>query len=100
MKLNNTPDKESVEFLYYIMTEFVSGNISPRVFCDEFYECFDIGIETSLLSSTEIKEFERLSEVAGRFSEFEEDRAKYPNAYSDEVELKEVVVNIKSKLKR
>lgn len=98
MQSKNKPNKQAVEYLYYLMKELISQNITPRSFCDEFYECFDIGIDLSLLNPKEQQEFEKLSNVAGRFSEFEEDRVKFPNAYCDENKLKSIVIEVMSSL--
>jgi hypothetical protein len=97
MQLN---DKSSPLYLYELIEMFIGGRVSPREFCDLFYECFDLGIDLSLLSDVERREFERISDVAGRFSEYEEDRKQFPKAYSDEDELQETVLSAVSELRQ
>jgi hypothetical protein len=97
MQLN---DKSSLLYLYELIEMFIGGRVSSSEFCDLFYECFDLGIDLSLLSDVERSEFERISDVAGRFSEYEEDRKQFPKAYSDEDELQETVLSAASKLRQ
>lgn len=99
MQLNNQPDKRSKNYIYHLMKELVKKEISPRKFCNEFYECFDLNIDLNLLSEVEKKQFESLSDVAGRFSEFQEDIDKFPKAYSDEKELRKKVGEVCTFLK-
>lgn len=100
MQLNNTSGKNTPEYIYSLMEQFINGDISARKFCDLFYESFGLEMDLSLLSGNERKEFERLSEVSSRFSEFDEDRVNFPNAYSDENELLERVLSVQANLKK
>lgn len=100
MQSNNIFNNNTPEYIYHLMDQYIKGYISAREFCDLFYESFDVEIDLSLLTSDERNEFERLSEVSSRFSEFEEDRSKFPNAYADENELMKRILSVRSNLSK
>ena len=60
---------------------YLSGNISDKVFCDEFYYSYDLEIDLDTLTNIEKKAFSELSTGSDRFSEFEEDHIKYPKGF-------------------
>lgn len=90
--------KDDKRYLYWIIEEYLENHISSRVFCDSFYEAYDLELNSRDLSSIELKVFSQLGTIANRFSEFQEDIDQYPGVYFSEVELKEAIMSAKKKL--
>lgn len=84
-------DKNDKRRLVWLMEQYVTRKIGERKFCDEFYYAYDLELDHRLLSPNENKIFSNVSNVAGRFSEFEEDHALDDRAFSTEEELRSVV---------
>ncbi len=85
--------------LYYLMDMFIMSQITPSVFCDEFYYSYDLEIDTLSLSNIEQSVFSELSYVSSRFSPFNEDHEKFPNGFFTEQELRQKIIESKEKLK-
>jgi hypothetical protein len=81
------------------MEMFLSGKMSATSFCDDFYYSYDLEIDYDSLTSLEKINFQNLSEVAGRFSEFKEDHENYPGVFYTERELYQKVLETKENLK-
>jgi hypothetical protein len=77
--------------LYWLSEQYLSRHIDERTFCDEFYYSFDLVLDKNSLSEDEIKLFSSVSDVASRYSEFEEDHKLNALAFSTTDELRSVV---------
>lgn len=84
--------------LYQLMDMFIMSQITASVFCDEFYYSYDLEIDSTMLSNKEQSAFSELSIVSSRFSPFESDHDRYPNAFFTEKELRQKVIETKEKL--
>lgn len=87
-------DKEK---LYYLINEFIKGNYTPSVFCDEFTVQYDIETDYSILNDEENKCFGELSDMTARFSDDKED-LKIPNLYYSEQQVRTKVHEVAEKL--
>lgn len=85
--------------LYWLIDEYLAGNINESIFCDEYYYSYNLEIESNMLNSKEKQAFGELGEVAVRFSPFEEDYKIALNAYYTVDELKQKITETKEKLK-
>ena len=81
--------------LYILVNFYLKGEINEVTFCDEFYKAYNLGEVEERLEETEDSIFNPLSEVAGRFSEFESDHEKYPDVYYTKAELAEKILETK-----
>lgn len=84
--------------LYWLIDEYLSKRVTARTFCDEFYYCFDLGLDMSLLSDVELAAFLDLSNVKSRFSWSREDIEQYPGVFYSESELHDKIVETKARL--
>ena len=82
--------------LYWLMEQYLLNKISARVFCDEFYYCYDLELNADTLTPQELKIFRAVSIVANRFCEYEEELEKYPGVYFSEKQLKQKVLKVKA----
>jgi|ERR1700733_4661251 len=80
-------EKNDKRKLYWLIDQFLIGKINSRTFCKQYYECYDLELNTDLLTKLEKNAFSSLSEVVNRFSEFKEDLSKYPRAFFNEEQL-------------
>jgi hypothetical protein len=78
---------------------FLTSQITASVFCDEFYDSYDLEIDINTLSNIEQTAFSDLSNVSSRFSPFEDDHEKFPNGFFTEKELRQKIIETKEKLK-
>ena len=85
--------------LYWLMGQYVSNKITARTFCDEFYYCYDLELNSNELDDKEQRAFSRLSIVINRFSEFKEEHILYPGTYFDESQLHKKVIETINSLK-
>jgi len=74
------------EQLWYLINGVVDGSYEVRIFCDEFERIYNFETDKAQLTEQEKSEFEELSRMAARFSEFEED-LKIPNMYFSKEEI-------------
>ena len=86
------------EQLYYLINGVLEGAYTIKTFCTEFARIYDLEIDYEQLSEQENSEFSDLSEMAGRFSDDEEE-LKIPNMYFRESDIIDKVKEIKEKLK-
>ena len=98
MPKTTTPAKIDKKRLYWLMNYYLKGEIDAWTFCNEFYECYDLKLDSKTLTNIEGKAFAALSLIAGRFSNIEEDLRKYPGTYFTEDELKQKVLETKELL--
>lgn len=86
--------------LYQLIEMYLSNKISTTVFCDEFYNCYDLELDKSNFSEIEIQKFEELNKVSSRYSQYEEDFKLDPKAFATDEEVyekvKETQYNLKS----
>lgn len=85
-------EKNDKRRLYWLIHAFIEESMSASEFCDEFYYSYDLQIDKNVLSDLEKKVFLAIDSIASRYSEFQEDHVLYPNAYTTELELREVVM--------
>ena len=85
--------------LYWVIDMYLSEKINEPAFCNEFYYSYDLELDHSTLTPEEKKAFYELGEVAGRFSEFEEDHQNAPGAFFTKEELRNKILETKSVLK-
>lgn len=78
------------EKMYYLITSYLEGGYNTDTFCDLFTDTFNLELDGSLREKEE-QVFEDLRKITCRFSPFEED-LKIPNAFSDEQEVKDKVI--------
>jgi len=80
--------------LYWLIDQYLSGKMSAWDFTRELHVSYDISIEYEDLTELEDETFLDLSNVAGRFSPFEED-LRDPGAHYSEAELHVKVIETK-----
>jgi len=84
--------------IYQIINMYLSNKIDAWAFCDEFYYCYDLEIDSRNLSDIEKKLFSELSIIAGRFTKFEDDLKQYPGTYFSEEQLRKKVFEVQEQL--
>lgn len=92
-------EKNKKRRLYLLMEQYLLNRITARIFCDEFYYCYDLDLDSNTLNEQEQKAFKELAIVTNRFSEFKEDHEKYPGTYFDEAKLKKKIIETNDILK-
>jgi len=92
-------EKEDKRRLYWLIDQYLSGKITERVFCDEFYYCYDLEMDYTTLTEFEHRIFSELSTITGRFSEYEEDHKLDARAFYSVEQLREKIIETKEKLK-
>lgn len=93
-------DKKDKQRLYWLIDEYLLGKIDEPTFCDEFYYSYDLEIKNGMLNDVERGAFFELSEVAARFSQYEEDHKLDPHAFATANELRKKIIETKEKLKK
>jgi len=84
--------------IYWLIDEYLSGCINERDFCDEYYFSYNMAVDHKNLTKLEKINFKKISDIASRFSEFEEDHALDLNAFAGVQELQEKILEAKAKL--
>lgn len=74
------------EQLWYLINGILSGAYDVKIFCSEFTRIYNLETDYEQLSEQENKEFTDLCEMAGRFSDNEEE-LKIPNMYYSKEEI-------------
>ena len=69
------------EWLWRLIRSLLDGQVSIITFCNDFTRIYNLEIDYDELTEEEHLAFGELCTIAGRFSEFEEDFAKYPGVY-------------------
>ena len=79
--------------LYYLLYQFISGTLAVPEFCDKYYLIYDLN-DNSIWKFTpdELMVLNKLSEVAGRYSQYEEDHKAYPKAYTSDKDVNEFAI--------
>lgn len=78
--------------LYWLINQYILGNINESLFCDEFYYCYDLGIDRNKLNSVEKNAFQELDEIVSRFSPYKEDHLLDPKAFTTTEELHQKIM--------
>lgn len=84
-----------IQHVYWLLDQYLTHKINTTTFCDQFHYSYDREINRESLTPLEIRAFDDLSAIAGRFSEFEEDHRGYPKAFSTEKELRQKILETK-----
>lgn len=85
------------EKLLYLINGLLEGEYETSVFCNEFSRTFDLEMNYEELNEEEMKELSDLSEMAGRFSDDEND-LKMLCVYFDEADIIEKVKYIRENI--
>ena len=93
-------DKKDKRRIYYLIDIYLSEIIDEATFCDEFYYCYDLELDSETLTENENEAFIQLGKVVDRFSKFEEDIKEYPDFFCTEKELKQKIIETREKLKK
>ena len=89
-------DKRRLEWLIDL---YLSGKMKASNFCDEFCYCYGQELDRkTVLTTQELKIYDELDIVTGRFSQYEEDHKLDPKAFFTEEQLKLKVIQTKEKL--
>lgn len=91
-------DKNDKRRLYWLIDEYLFDKIDESTFCDEYYYSYNLELDHATLLDNEKKLFSDLGAVASRFSEFEEDHKINDKAFSSASELRNKIIETKSKL--
>jgi hypothetical protein len=89
--------KNNKQYLYWLMSEYLSLKIDENYFCDEFHDSFVNALDLTALSHFEIETFSNLLEVVQCFSEYESDHLLW-SGFSNEKQLKDKVLETISTL--
>jgi hypothetical protein len=92
-------DKNDKRRIYWLIDQYLSGEIDESFFCDEFYYSYDLEVDNNTLSDIEKVAFAELSQVSSRFSQYEEDHKLDSRAFSTAEELNQKIIETKEKLK-
>lgn len=92
-------EKNDKRRLYRLIDQYLLGKIDEPTFCDEFYYSYDLEINNETLTEVEQQVFAELSNVSGRFSQYEEDQKLDAHAFSTVPELKQKIIETKERLK-
>jgi len=92
----NMTEKEQ---LWYLINGVLNGSYDIRTFCSEFTRIYDLEIDYEQLSEEENCEFGELCEMAGRFSD-DEQELKIPNMYYSKKNILDKTRYVKQKLEK
>ena len=90
--------KNDKKRIYWLIDQYLKGEINESTFCDEFYYSFTLEIKNDILSDLEIIIFSDLNKITSRFSQYEEDHKLDPRAFSTIKELRMKIIETKEKL--
>ena len=85
------------EQLWYLINGVLSGTYDVKTFCTEFTRIYNLEVDYEQLSEQEKLEFGDLCEMAGRFSDNEEE-LKIPNMYYSKENILNKTQSIKQTL--
>ncbi len=92
-------EKTDKRRLYWLIDSYLSNKINTETFCDEYYYCYGLGIDSSTLTDLEQNIFGELMSISSRVSEFGKDFVQYPDAFYTEDELRQKTTEARDKLK-
>jgi hypothetical protein len=84
--------------LWRLIQEYLDQKIDEVIFCHNFFLIYIHEIDYEDFDDQEKIILSELSEVSGRFSEFESDHQKYPGVYYTKAELAAQIKDTKIKL--
>ena len=67
--------------MYWLIYQYINGYIDESLFCNEFYNANDLGINHNDLDKLEKNVFHKLDEIVSRFSPYKEDHLLAPKAF-------------------
>lgn len=82
-------NKDDKRRLYWLIEQYILGQIDEPLFCDEYYYSYDLQISKDTLSDIERRVFSELSTVSSRFSQYKEDHKLDARAFTTLQELKQ-----------
>ena len=85
------------EQLWYLINGVLNDTYDIKTFCSEFTRIHDLEVDYEQLSEQENSEFGDLCEMAGRFSD-DDDELKIPNMYYSKENILEKARYVKQKL--
>lgn len=85
------------EKLWYLVNGLLNGSYDIKTFCSEFTRIYDLEVDYEQLTDQESNEFGALCEMAGRFSDDEEE-LKIPNMYFSKENILDKVRCVKHNL--
>lgn len=85
------------EQLWYLINGVLNSSYDIKTFCSEFTRIYDLEVDYEQLSEHENNEFGDLCEMAGRFSN-DEDELKIPNMYYSKENILDKARYVKQKL--
>jgi hypothetical protein len=88
-------EKNDKKRLYWLIDQYLLKKMSARNFESEYYECYCLEVDLDVLTDKEEQAFRALSEVATRFTDYEEDLRQYPGVYYTPNELHQKIVETK-----
>lgn len=91
-------EKNDKRRLYWLMDQYLTGNMSAEEFHDEYYYCFGLELNSLNLTPAEEEAFTALSKISDRFSCIPQDLIDYPGVYYNEQQLREKVIEAKKLL--
>lgn len=91
-------EKKDKRRLYWLINQYLSNKIDAWTFCEEYYYCYDLEVDSNSFTNLEKKAFSELSTVVNRFNNIEEDLIKYPGTYFTEEQLKKKIIETKKLL--
>ena len=91
-------DKNDKRRLYWLIDQFLIGNMTERAFCDEYYYSYSKELDYDTLTDFEKEAFSSLNTVVSRFSEFEEDHLALPGGFKTRDQLKQKIAETRTKL--
>ena len=91
-------DKNDKRRLYWLIDQYLIGNINESTFCDEYYSSYDLEIDDEVLNDNEKVIFEALNQVSARFSEHKGDHHLDSRAFATREELRQKILETKNAL--
>lgn len=85
------------EQLWYLINGLLNGSYDIKTFCSEYTRIYDLEVDYEQLTEQENNEFGDLCEMAGRFSDDEEE-LKIPNMYFSKENILDKVRCVKHNL--
>ena len=91
-------EKNNEKMLYWLIDQYLTDKITAWTFSSLYSECYNLRLDSSLLTDKERKLFDELNIIASRFSDVEDDLKMYPGTYFSEQELQRKVIEVKRSL--
>ena len=84
--------------IWELIARFILGEVNEVNFCNQFYDLYVHQVDYNEYSPEEELCLNQLSEVAGRFTQFETDLRDYPGVFYTKEELAAKICETKDKL--